>query len=177
MEVDWQGMFRPDTPLLEIFIRGSIVYLSVFLLLRLILTRLAGGIGLQNLLVIVLVADAAQNAMAGEYRSVTDGLVLVGTIVFWSFALDWLGYQVPAIRRFLYPEPIMLVQHGRINERNVARELMTHAELESQLRQQGVEDVKKVKRARLEPDGRVSVIEEHEQQNGGEEHPGRSGGG
>ena len=158
MSIDWQDIFWPDTPILEIFIRGSLVYLGLFLLLRVILARQSGGIGLQNILVIVLIADAAQNAMADEYRSVTDGMLLVAAIVFWSFILDWLGYQFPAVQRFLYPPPLTLVEQGRIIEKNTAKEFITEAELESQLRQQGVEDISKVKRAHLEPDGRVSVI-------------------
>jgi hypothetical protein len=57
------------------------------------LKREAGGVGITDMLVIVLLADAAQNAMAGEYKSISDGLVLVSTIIFWSYALDWLGYR------------------------------------------------------------------------------------
>jgi uncharacterized membrane protein YcaP (DUF421 family) len=49
--------------------------------------------GITDLLVIVLIADAAQNGMAGEYRSLTDGLLLVATIVAWSYALNWLAFR------------------------------------------------------------------------------------
>lgn len=47
-----------------------------------------------DLLVVVLIADAAHNAMAGDYRSLLDGILLVSTIVFWSYALGWpTGFQ------------------------------------------------------------------------------------
>jgi uncharacterized membrane protein YcaP (DUF421 family) len=71
-------------------VRGSTVYLTLFFLLRIVLRRESGGMGITDLLVIVLLADAVQNAMAGDYHSVPDGLLLGATLIFWSFALDWL---------------------------------------------------------------------------------------
>ncbi len=62
--VDWAKTFLPNTPLLEIFLRGSLTYLALFFLLRIVLKRESGGMGVTDLLVIVLIADAAQNAMA-----------------------------------------------------------------------------------------------------------------
>ncbi|MFL5593175.1 MAG: DUF421 domain-containing protein, partial [Gemmatimonadaceae bacterium] len=79
-QVDWHSVFTPKTPLLEVFVRGTAVYLALFLLLRLILKRQSGTVGVTDLLVVVLIADAAQYAMSGGYESVPDGLLLVGTI-------------------------------------------------------------------------------------------------
>nr|MBP7571903.1 DUF421 domain-containing protein [Acidobacteriota bacterium] len=75
MGVDWGRVFAFDTPWLEIVVRGTAIYLGLFLLLRLVLKRQAGTVGITDLLVIVLIADAAQNAMADDYRSVPDGLL------------------------------------------------------------------------------------------------------
>jgi hypothetical protein len=80
-QIDWQSVFRPSLHVGEIILRGTVVYLFLFLLLRL-LRRGAGTIGISDLLVVVLIADAAQNAMASEYKSITEGLILVTTIVF-----------------------------------------------------------------------------------------------
>jgi uncharacterized membrane protein YcaP (DUF421 family) len=156
-DVDWKSLFALDTPVLEIVVRGSIMYLALFALLRLLI-REAGAIGITDLLVVVLLADAAQNAMAGEYRSVTDGLILVMTIVLWALALDWLGYRVPRVRRLVHPPPLPLVRDGRILRRNLAKELMTEDELKSQLRQRGVSDLSQVVAAYMEGDGHISVI-------------------
>ncbi|HEY7909583.1 MAG TPA: hypothetical protein VIC60_11945, partial [Thermomicrobiales bacterium] len=76
---DWQKMFALDTPLLEIVIRGTIIYLALFTLLRFVVKREVGTVGIADLLVIVVIADAAQNAMAGTYTSITDGVLLIGT--------------------------------------------------------------------------------------------------
>lgn len=163
--VDWHAVLAPDTPPLEIFVRGSLVYIALFALLRVVLKRQSGTLGVGDLLVIVLIADASQNAMAGDYTSVPDGVLLVATIVGWSYAIDWLGYHVPPLQRLLFPPPLLLVKDGHMLRRHMRQELITEGELMAQLRMQGVERIDEVKRAFMEGDGRISVVtyEEREQ--------------
>ena len=156
--MDWAGIFHPDTPLLEIFLRGSLTYLGIFFLLRVVLKRQAGAMGVTDLLVIVLVADAAQNAMAAGYKSFTDGILLVGVIVFWSYALDWLAYHFPAIDRIIKPPPLPLVVDGKLLRRNMRQELISEEELMTQFREQGIDSPSQVRKAHMESDGRISVI-------------------
>jgi len=134
------------------------MYLSLFTLLRVVLKRQAGSIGLPDILVIVLISDAAQNGMAGQYQSIMDGVLLVATIISWSFALDWLDYRFPSIQRFLRPAPLLLIRDGRMLRRNMRRELVTDEELNSQLRQQGFDDVSEIKEGYIESDGEMSFI-------------------
>ena len=65
--------------------------------------------------------NAAENALADDYKSITDGLELVGTIVFWSFLLNWLGHRYPRFQRFLRPQPLPLVKDGQLLRRNICR--------------------------------------------------------
>lgn len=155
--IDWQQMWVPELSLLEMFVRGTVVYLALFLYFRL-LRRGAGGVGIADLLVIVLVADASQNAMANEYHSITEGLVLVLTIGFWDYLLDWLGYRHPLFERLLRPKPLLLVSHGRLLRQNMRREMITEEELLALLREQGIDDPGGVRRCYLEGDGKLSVI-------------------
>lgn len=157
--IDWKTIFVPDVSVLEIILRGSLMYLAIFILLRLVLKRQSGTLGMTDLLLITLLADASQNAMAGEYRSVPDGIVLVGTIIFWNYAFDWLSFRSPWFERLIEPAPLPLVWRGRMLRRNMRQELITEAELLGQLREQGVADVSKVKEAHIESDGQISVIE------------------
>ena len=157
IHVDWQKAFVPQLSVAEIFLRGTAVYFLLFAFLR-ILRRESGAIGITDLLVVVLIADAAQNAMAGDYVSITEGALLVGTIAVWDYALDWLGYHSRFVARLLRPAPLTLVKDGRMLRRNMRRELITEEELMSQLRQQGVGDLSEVEQARLEGDGHISVV-------------------
>jgi uncharacterized membrane protein YcaP (DUF421 family) len=160
VDIDLSQILAPDTPVLEIVIRGTIVYLALFLLLRVTGKRQTGGMGVSDLLVIVLIADAAQNAMAGQYNSVSDGIVLVATIIFWAYALDWLGYHVPFVQRFVHPMPLLLIENGRTLPKNLRSELLTHEELMSELRAQGVDAISAVSRAYLEGNGQLTVIKQ-----------------
>ena len=155
---DWGALFRVDTPLVELFLRGTLVYFAIFFLLR-IFRRETGSLGISDLIVIVVIADAAQNAMSGDYKSITDGVMLVGTIVLWNYVLDWLAFHSPAMRRIISPPPRMLVEDGRIIASNLQKELISKEELKAALRQEGVDDLSKVKAARIEASGEISVIE------------------
>lgn len=151
-------LFRFEISPLELFLRGSIMYWFLFLLFRFVLRRDAGSIGIADLLLLVLVADAAQNAMGGEYRTVAEGLLLVATLCGWSWLMDWMGYRFPAVRRFVDPPPVVLVRRGHLVGRNLRRELITIPELMARLREQGVDKLADVHFARMEPDGEISVI-------------------
>jgi len=158
VDVNWTEMFVPDRPVLEVLVRGTVMYLSLFLMLRFVLKRESSGLGMTDVLVVVLIADAAQNALAGEYRSIPDGVLLVATILFWSYALNYLGYRFPLFERLVHPPPLPLVRDGRMLRRNMRRELVTVTELESLLREQGVTDLSQVTLACMEGDGNISVV-------------------
>jgi uncharacterized membrane protein YcaP (DUF421 family) len=157
LQIDWKSIVGLSMNPVEIVVRGTLVYLFLFLVLR-VLRRDAGAIGISDLLVVVIIADAAQNAMASEYKSVTDGIILVLTIAFWDYFLDWLGYRFPVVRRLLRPRALLLVKDGRVQKRNLRQEMITEEELMSQLREQGVENIAEVKKCYLEGDGHISVI-------------------
>jgi uncharacterized membrane protein YcaP (DUF421 family) len=161
MTPDWQTMFEPQH-LIELVIRGSLMYLGLFTLLRVLIRRRMGSLAATDLLVIVLIADAAQNGMADDYESIPDGIVLCAVIVLWATGLDWLGYRVPAIHKLLEPEPLCLVIDGKVQHKNLKKELLTIEELYTQLRQHGVKNLREVSAAFLEPDGKMSVLREHE---------------
>lgn len=156
--VEWQEMFSIDVPLLEIFLRGTIIYLSLFVILRLFHTRQVGNIGLSDVLVIVLVADASQNGMAGDHQSIPAAITLVLTIVFWNLLIDWMTFKFDWFEKFTCPAPLALIKNGKMLKKNMREEMITTCELMSQLRQQGAEHVSDVKKACLEPDGKISVV-------------------
>lgn len=156
-QIEWKPLFIPSLSIPEILLRGTIVYLFIFALLR-ILRREAGSIGIPDILLIVLIADAAQNAMASDYKSITEGALLVGTIAFWDYFLDWLSYKFPRTQRLLHPPPLLLVKDGQLQWRNMRREMITENELMGQLREQGIEKLEEVKESFIEANGHISVV-------------------
>lgn len=156
--VDWKGMFVPSLGLLEVILRGSLMYLALFAILRFIARRQAGQFGPADLLVIVLIADAAQNGLGQDYKSVTEGVVLVLTIVAWEYLIDWLAWRFPRLQPILTAPAVKLVENGVVVREAMRREMLTDDELMGQLRQNGIERVDEVRIARLEGDGRLSVL-------------------
>lgn len=156
--VDWREVLVPTASPLEIVLRGTVVYLGLFALLRGVLKREAGTVGITDLLVVVLVADAAQSALAAETSALPDGMLLVATIVFWAYGLNWLGYRVPKIQRWVHPRPLPLIRDGQLLRHNMRKELITEDELMTHLRHQGCDDLTTVEVAYMEGDGRISVI-------------------
>lgn len=155
--IDWHALFVPNTSLAEVAIRGTLIYLLLFFLMR-FMRREAGQIGIADVLIVVVIADAAQNGMAGPYNSITEGVVLIAVITFWDFTLDWLGYHVPAFGKLIHPAPLPLITDGHLHLRNLRRELITLDELRTRLREEGFEHASEVKRCYMEGDGRISVI-------------------
>jgi uncharacterized membrane protein YcaP (DUF421 family) len=158
ISVNWNSVFVPAIGLMEIVVRGSLMYLGLFMIMRFMGRRQAGHFGPADLLVIVLIADAAQNGLGKDYGSVTEGLVLVVTIVAWEYLLDWLAWRFPATRPYLKPASLTLIRDGKLVPQSLRKEMITEEELQSQLREQSVDDFKDVKLAMLEGDGRLSVL-------------------
>lgn len=156
--VAWSQMFAFTVSPVELIVRGTLVYFFLFLLFRFIVHRDVGGLGVSDLLLLVIISDASQNAMAGEYKSVSDGFVLIGTLVGWSLALNYLSFRFRGFRRFVLPRPICLVKDGVKIDKNLRRELITDDELAEMLREHEVEHLEDVRRAYLEPDGQITVI-------------------
>jgi uncharacterized membrane protein YcaP (DUF421 family) len=142
----------------EMIVRGTAIYWFLFLLLRFVLRRDIGSIGIADVLLLVVIADAAQNAMSGGYESITDGMILVSTIAGWNWVLDRIAYHVPAVRRILAAMPLPLVRDGKLMRRNLRKEYITHDELMGKLRQHGIDRIEDVKTAMMESDGEITVI-------------------
>jgi uncharacterized membrane protein YcaP (DUF421 family) len=151
-------LFRFEMSPVELIVRGTLIYWFLFLLFRFVLRRDAGSLGLADVLLVVVIADASQNGMAGDYKSVSEAVVLIGTIAGWNYFIDWMSYRYAWFARFAEPRAVPLIRHGAIVKANLRREMLTEEELESKIRETGVESVAEVKHAALEPDGMISVI-------------------
>ncbi|BDC50006.1 DUF421 domain-containing protein [Bryobacterales bacterium F-183] len=151
-------MFGFEVSPWELIVRGTLIYWFLFLLFRFGLRRDAGSVGLADVLLVVIIADASQNGMAGDYKTIPEAMVLVGTIAIWNLLIDWASFHFPWFRRFAQPRPLPLIQGGQLQRANLRRELISTDEIMTKLREEGCTSVKEVKLAFLEPDGHISII-------------------
>ncbi len=163
LQIDWPAVFVPEANLLEAVLRGTVVYFVLLVLLRIIPWRTVGSVGMMDLVVVVLVAEAAGKSM-GEYTSVTDGIVIVLTLIGWSYVLNWITYKVPAIEKLVSPSALPVVRDGRLLRRNMRAEYLTEEELLGQMRLEGIEDPSQVKAAYVESEGTISFVKREQAQ-------------
>lgn len=158
MSVQWSELFTFFVSPWELVLRGTVMYWFIFLALRVAGRRDLDPLGSADVLLVVLIADAAQNAMSAEYKSVAEGMVLVGTLVLWGVVIDRACYFFPPVARLFQPNRICLIKDGVLQRRGMRREYITQEELMSELRQAGILDPNDVYRAYIEPTGAISVI-------------------
>lgn len=120
--------------------------------------RESGGLGVTDVLIIVLVAEAAAPALYTQDSTLTDSLIVIVTIVFWSVAVDAISYRLPVFSHLVKARPKPLIRDGQLCRRTMHREFLSREEVESQLRLHGIQDMSRVQQAYLEPNGMISVL-------------------
>jgi uncharacterized membrane protein YcaP (DUF421 family) len=154
----WDSLLKPVEPLAFLVLRAAVVYVFMVVLLRLAGKREIGQMTPFDLVLILLIANAVQNAMVGEDTSLTSGLISVLVL----FGLNWLLGRVeatnPFFRRLAVGVPVVLVHDGRIVEDQLRRENLSRDDLLEQMREHGIARLGDVAEAILEPDGNFSFI-------------------
>lgn len=158
MPTDWSQIFALEAPVLALIARSSALYFGLLLLVRIMPRRTGGELAMMDLIFVLLIAEAASHAL-GDFTSVGDGFVVIGTLVVWNWLVNMLSFRIPALERLLSAAPLEVIRDGRLLRRNMRREYLTEEELLSHLREEGIDQVEKVKSARIEGDGRISVVQ------------------
>src|SRR5688500_20249114 len=133
--MEWDTCFGVTVRPAELVLRGTLVYWFLFLVFRFVMRRDAGAVGIADMLLLVLIADASQNAMSGGYTTVAEGGILVTTILGWNWLIDWASFHSPLLARLTTPPAVVLVRHGRLAHRNLRRENLTEEEPTGNFRQ------------------------------------------
>lgn len=154
----WDTVFLPSVPLLESIVRGTVIYLAVFIMMRFAGRRESGQLSTTDVIVIVIISEAASVGIGGKATSIIDSVVLVAVILLWSVLLDAAGFCWPALGRILKPQSRPLIRNGVLQRDTMRREFMTMEELHSELRLHGIHDIAEVERAHIEPNGMISVV-------------------
>lgn len=157
MEVDWSKLLIPTDSLVEMVIRGTVIYLALFVAMRVLPRRTMGGVGPSDILVIVLISEGVSQGLSGKYESVTEGLVVAATLIFWAVFVDWIDYRFPKLH-LSDGKQIPLIRDGKLIERNMKGQNITEDEVRAQLRQHGLSSPQGVEAMYVEGDGQFSVI-------------------
>ena len=150
-------MFNLAVPWWELVIRGLIVYLFLIGLLRLTGKRQIGEFSPLDLILLLILSNAVQNSMSAGDNSLIGGLISATTLVGINYFVNLLMFKNKKFEAILEGSPQVLISQGKIFEEVMNDAKLTRLELDSTLRLAGYFELKKVKLAILENNGRVSV--------------------
>jgi uncharacterized membrane protein YcaP (DUF421 family) len=143
---------------LDLIVRAVSVYVFMILAIRLFGKRELAQLSVIDLVFILLISNAVQNAMVGPDSSLSGGLIAAGALFVTNFILKKLTGKYDSIGRFIQGQPVMLIYNGVVQEKNLVLAGFTHAELEAAVREHGVQRIEDIDLAMLEVDGNISVL-------------------
>ncbi len=151
-------MFDLGTPWWQIVLRSAVVYVALFAGLRLMGKRQLGQMTVFDLVVILLIANAVQNAMVGPDTSLQGGILAAIVLLGVNFVVSRVRLLNPRVERLVEGTPTMLIRDGRYLVANLRKEGIDREEVASALREHGLSTADEVRVAYLEPDGSISII-------------------
>ncbi|TAM60738.1 DUF421 domain-containing protein [bacterium] len=158
----WHDLLALGGPWWSIPLRTAVVYLVLLIGVRITGKRQIGQMTLFDLVLLLMISNAVQNAMTGPDTSLTGGIVAATVLLVANGAVSRLTYYSRRARALVEGEPTVVVRDGVIQERNTRRELVTPEEIETAMREHGIHDLGEIGLAVLEVDGSISVIPKDE---------------
>jgi uncharacterized membrane protein YcaP (DUF421 family) len=143
---------------MDLVLRATVIFAFVLVLTRIIGKRELGSLQPFDLILLIVLGDALQQGLTQDDYSLTGAILVVGTIAVLQVFVSWISYRFPRSRPVLDGEPIVIVQDGKVIERNLKRERLTVAEITEAARKQQIAHLADVRFAVLETDGEISFI-------------------
>ncbi|MET0250544.1 MAG: YetF domain-containing protein [Novosphingobium sp.] len=147
---------------MEIVGRATVMFLVIYLLLRLMGKRELGQMAPFELVTLIVMGDLIQQGVTHQDFSMTGASLAIITFAFWSLVMNSLSHRVPRLRSLLEGEPVVLVHHGKTIARNMNRERIDDDELAAEMRLAGIARLDQIAWALLEPEGKISFIKRDE---------------
>lgn len=143
---------------MEIVLRATVTFAFLLLLTRGLRRRTLADMAPFEMILLIVVGDIVQQGITQEDMSLTGSVIAVSTFGFWVTVISYLTWRFEALAKVVDGVPVLLVRDGEPIEGTLARERMPMSELMEAARQEGIDDLAKVRAAVLEPSGRISFI-------------------
>lgn len=149
-------------PILDVVVRSLCVYLFMVVAIRLFGKNQLSQLNAGDVVLLLLISNAVQNAMVGQDTSLQGGLIAALVLFVANFIVKRLMFSNRKFESFLEDDPVILIRDGVIDEKALDEVKITKDELQEAIREHGVDGIKNVKLSILEVDGNISVISEDE---------------
>ena len=149
-------------PILDVVLRSLCVYLFMVIAIRLFGKNQLSQLNAGDVVLLLLISNAVQNAMVGENTSLQGGLTAALVLFVANFIVKRFMFSNRKFESFLEDDPVILVKDGKVDEQALNRVKISKSELDEAVREHGVDGIENVKLSVLEVDGNISVISEDE---------------
>src|SRR3954447_21345710 len=143
---------------MDLAIRALFLFCFIFLLTRIMGKRELSSLEPFDLILLIVIGDAVQQGLTQDDYSVTGAVIVIGTFAILQVFVSWVSFRFPKLRPVLDGEPIIILQDGKVLERNLNRERMTVAEVAVEARKQNIPSLEQVEWAVLETSGEITFI-------------------
>jgi uncharacterized membrane protein YcaP (DUF421 family) len=144
---------------MDLVLRAVAIFVFLFVLTRVIGKRELSSLQPFDLILLIILGDALQQGLTQDDYSITGAVLVVGTIAVLQVLVSWLSYRFPRARPLIDGEPVIVLQDGRIIERNLKRERLTVEEVAKEARRNQIAHLSDVRFAILETNGTISFIQ------------------
>jgi uncharacterized membrane protein YcaP (DUF421 family) len=143
---------------MDLVLRAIFLYFFVFAITRVIGRRELSTLAPFDIILLIVAGDAIQQGLTQDDYSLTGAVLVVGTFAILQLATSYASFKIVRLRPLLEGEPIVIIQDGKVLDRNLRRERLTKEEIEEEARQQQISSLDDVKWAVLENSGKISFL-------------------
>lgn len=151
-------MWKLEVPWYDPAIRGAVIYIFIFFLVRLMGKKQVAKLTPFDLVLLIIISEAIQNGLAGNDHSITASVISVSVIIILNILLNQILARSTTLEKLIDGQPVVIILNGKIFKRVMRQQKITDSELFEALREHEVMNPEDVKCAILEKDGQISVI-------------------
>jgi uncharacterized membrane protein YcaP (DUF421 family) len=150
-------MFELAMPWWEFILRASIVYFILLVMIRVSGKRTMGQFTPFDMLLVVLLGNAVQNALLGKDTSIGGGLLLAATLIALNWIVGLVSARSPRVEAIIEGSPVLLARDGKVYRDVLRKELISRADFDKALREAGCTEVDEIRSAVLETNGHITI--------------------
>lgn len=146
----------------QVVVNAVLIYSFLLVVFRVAGRRTLAQTTTFDLVLVLIIGDATQQALLGQDTTLASGGLAVLTLVSLDVALSHLKRLFPIIDRLVEGDPVVLVANGQLRDRAMAANALDEQDVLTAARENhGLADLSSVREAILEKDGKISILPVH----------------
>jgi uncharacterized membrane protein YcaP (DUF421 family) len=157
-----EELLMPENPIYELVLRGVVIYFALMIAFRLIGKHEFGQTTAFDLILLLIISESISTSLNVNDNSLTAGLIVMSTLFILNYLMSWAQFKSPGFRKLVSGEAEVLIRDGKPEERLMKKERITQEDIDSSLREKGIDGMDRVRLGYLEDTGKISALLRHE---------------